>query len=254
MLGGAGHRALVVAFDHALVLGPIPGTQEPLQQIQRFIDAEADSVLLNLGLLRQFADSDFKGALPGIIARIDWTTIWSDKANNGGRELRSSMLARPEDALRHGADAVLTYMVVGTGDTEFESSEIARTADIARECERVGIPLMVESLARGKSVQNPGDPQWLNLHTRMVTELGADAVKTDYTGNPASMRAVVDECPLPILVLGGSRQGSDDEALQMVRGIVQADAAGVFFGRNVFQARNMVSFLQQARSILNGAC
>ena len=254
VLGGAEHRALVVAFDHALVLGPIPGTQQPLQQIQRFVDAEADSVLLNLGLLRQFADSDFRGTMPGIIARIDWTTIWSQKANKGGSELRSSMLARPEDALRHGADAVLTYMVVGTGDTGFESSEIARTAEIARECERVGIPLMVESLARGKGVQNPGDPQWLNLHTRMVTELGADAVKTDYTGDPASMRAVVDECPLPILVLGGSRQGSDEEALQMVRGIVQADAAGVFFGRNVFQARNMVSFLQQARSILDGTC
>jgi DhnA family fructose-bisphosphate aldolase class Ia len=251
VLGGAQHRALVVAFDHALVLGPIPGTQDPLRQIQRFVDADADAVLVNLGLLRQFADSDFSGAMPGIIARIDWTTIWSEKAGNGGSELRSSMLARPEDALRHGADAVLTYMVVGTGDTEFESREIARTAEVARECERVGIPLMVESLARGKNVQNPGDPQWLNLHTRMATELGADAVKTDYSGNPTSMRAIVDECPLPILVLGGSRLGSDDEALRMVRDVVQANAAGVFFGRNVFQARNMVSFLQQARSILD---
>ena len=251
ILGGAGHRALVVAFDHALVLGPIPGTQNPLGQIQRFVDAKADSVLLNLGLLRQFADSDFSGSIPGIIARIDWTTIWSEKANNGGNELRSSMLARPEDALRHGADAVLTYMVVGTGDTDFESREIARTAEVARECERVGIPLMVESLARGKNVHNPGDPQWLNLHTRMVTELGADAVKTDYTGNSTSMRAVIEECPLPILVLGGSKQGSDEESLRVVRDVAQAGAAGVFFGRNVFQASNMGSFLQQARSILD---
>ncbi len=261
VLGGARHRgltpasaqkrALVVAFDHALVLGPIPGTQQPLAQIQRFIDAGADSILLNLGLLRQFADSDFTGALPGIIARIDWTTIWSEKAHNGGSELRSSMLARPEEALRHGADAVLTYMVVGTDDTEFESQEIARTAEVARECERVGIPLIVESLARGRNVRNPGDPQWLNKHTRMVTELGADAVKTDYAGDPASMRAVVRECPLPILVLGGSRQGSDEEALGTVRDIVRAGAAGVFFGRNVFQAHDMTSFLQQARSILS---
>jgi DhnA family fructose-bisphosphate aldolase class Ia len=163
------------------------------------------------------------------------------------------MLARPEDALRHGADAVLTYMVVGTGDTDFESREIARTAEVARECERVGIPLMVESLARGKNVPNPGDPHWLNLHTRMVTELGADAVKTDYTGNPTSMRAVIEECPLPILVLGGSKQGSDEESLRVVRDVAQAGAAGVFFGRNVFQASNMSSFLQQARSILDSA-
>jgi DhnA family fructose-bisphosphate aldolase class Ia len=142
-------------------------------------------------------------------------------------------------------------MVVGTGDTDFESKEIGRTAEVARECERVGIPLIVESLARGKGVQNPGEPKWLNLHTRMAAELGADAVKTDYTGDPASMRTVIDGCAIPILVLGGSREGSDEAALRMVRDVTIAGAAGVFFGRNVFQARDMVSFLHQARSILD---
>lgn len=253
VLGGTGHQALVVAFDHALVLGPIPGTQDPLGQIQRFAAAKADSILLNIGLIRQFVKSPPAGPLPGIIARIDWTTIWSPNAVHGGDELQSVMLARAEDALRQGADAVLTYMVVGTGDAAFESKEIARNAEVARECERIGIPLIVETLARGKDIKNPGDPKWLNLHTRMAAELGADAVKTDYTGDPQSMRAVVDECPVPILVLGGSKQGSDEESLRMVREVALAGAAGVFFGRNVFQARDMVSFLNQARAILDGS-
>ncbi|HKI27588.1 MAG TPA: hypothetical protein VKA07_14785 [Candidatus Sulfotelmatobacter sp.] len=252
VLGGSQHRALVVAFDHALVLGPIPGTEDPLGQIRRFADANVDAVLLNLGLIRRFAESPLETPLPALIARIDWTTVWSAVANNGSGELRSSLLARPEDALRHGADAVLTYMVVGTGDADFESKEVARTAEVARECERIGIPLIVESLARGKAVQNPGDPKWLNLHTRMATELGADAVKTDYTGDPVSMRAVVQGCPIPILVLGGSRQGSDEEALQTIRDAALAGAAGVFFGRNVFQSANMESFLRSARSALDG--
>jgi DhnA family fructose-bisphosphate aldolase class Ia len=172
-------------------------------------------------------------------------------SNNGNGELRSSLLARPEDALRHGADAVLTYLVVGTGDADFESREIARTAEVARECERIGIPLIVESLARGKSVENPGEPKWLTLHTRMAAELGADAVKTDYAGNPIAMRSVIEGCPIPILVLGGSRQGSDEEALDVVRNAALAGAAGVFFGRNVFQAADMRLFLQQARSVLD---
>lgn len=252
VLGPEGHRALAVAFDHALVLGPIPGTQNPLSQIRRFAEANVDAVLLNLGLIRQVADSPLTGPLPPLIARIDWTSLWSTTANNGGSELRSSLLARPEDALRHGADAVLTYMVVGTGDADFESKEISRTAEVARECERVGIPLIVESLARGKTVANPGEPKWLNLHTRMATELGADAVKTDYAGDVNSMRSVIEGCPIPILVLGGSRRNSDREALDVVRNAVLAGAAGVFFGRNVFQAADMESFLQQARAILDG--
>jgi class I fructose-bisphosphate aldolase len=252
ILGYSERRALVVAFDHALVLGPIPGTEDPLGQIRRFADAKVDALLLNLGLIRQFADSPLACATPALIARIDWTTVWAAVGNNGTGELHSSLLARPEAALRHGADGVLTYLIVGTGNAEFETKEIARTADVARECEQLGIPLIVESLARGKNVGNPGDPKWLNLHTRMAAELGADAIKTDYSGDPVSMRSVVDGCPLPILMLGGSRQASDESALDMVRGAVSAGAAGVFFGRNVFQAENMVSFLQQARAVLDG--
>jgi DhnA family fructose-bisphosphate aldolase class Ia len=249
---GGDHRALVVAFDHAMVLGPIPGTEDPLGQIRRFADANVDAVLLNLGLIRQLADSSLPPSMPAIIARIDWTTVWSAVGKDGQGDLRSCLLARPEEALRHGADAVLTYMVVGTGDSDFESKEVARTAEVARECERVGIPMIVESLARGKNVTNHADAKWLSLHTRMALELGADAIKTDYTGNVASMRVVVEGCPIPILVLGGSRQASDDDALDVVRGAVMAGAAGVFFGRNVFQASDMNAFLQRARAVLEG--
>jgi fructose-bisphosphate aldolase, class I len=251
VLGRPGWRALLVAFDHALVLGPIPGTEDPNSKIRGFARAEVDAILLNLGLIWQFAHSPLDVELPPLVARIDWTTVWAVMRDGGAGELRSSLLARPEDALRHGADAVLTYMFVGTGDADFEAKEIARTADVARECERVGVPLIVESLARGKQIENPGDPKWLKLHTRIAVELGADAIKTDYSGDPDSMRSVVEGCPIPILVLGGSRQDSDKDSLALVRGAVEAGASGVFIGRNVFQSENMRSFLQQARSILD---
>jgi fructose-bisphosphate aldolase, class I len=253
VLGGAEHRALVVAFDHALILGPIPGTEDPLGKIQKFADARIDALLLNLGLIRQFANAKMAGSMPALIARLDWTTLWSAVGQNGNGTLLSSLLARPEEALRIGADAVITYLTVGTGDAEFEMKEIARNAEVARECERVGIPLIVESLARGKDVQNPSDPKWLNLHTRIAAELGADAIKTDYSGDVASMRSVVEKCPLPILVLGGSRHGSDKQALDRVREVALAGAAGIFFGRNVFQSDHIGAFLEQARAALDGA-
>lgn len=252
VLGGAGHRALIVAFDHALVLGPIPGTENPLGQIRRFAEAKVDGLLLNLGLMRQCAEPFFENPLPALLARIDWTTVLSVFGNRGG-ELHSALLARPEEALRQGADAVVSYLVVGTGDSDFESKEISRNAEVARECERAGIPLIVECLARGPGIEKPRDPQWLKLHSRLAAELGADAVKTDYTGDSSSMRSVVDGCHIPILVLGGSRQGSDEDALEVVRGVTLSGAAGVIFGRNVFQAADMQSFLRQARSLLDGA-
>jgi DhnA family fructose-bisphosphate aldolase class Ia len=252
ILRGNRHKALIVAFDHALVLGPIPGTEDPVGQIQRFAAGGADAILLNLGLLQNCIASLALAPLPGIIARLDWTTVWGVPGNSGDGELRSCLLAQPADALRQGADGVLTYLVVGTGDTDFEAKEVERNAEVARECERIGMPLIVETLARGKQVTNPRDSKWLNLHTRMAVELGASMVKTDYAGDPESMRRVVDGCPVPIVVLGGSRYPSDEQALDVIRGAVAGGAAGVLFGRNVFQAEDMVSFLQKARAVLDG--
>lgn len=252
ILRGPGKGALVVAFDHALVIGPIPGTENPAQQIRQFVDAKVDAVLLNLGVLRSCCDAFAPGSSVGLVARIDWTTVWKDVAEGRVGKPFCCMVASPEDALRHGADAVLTYMIVGTGDAEFETKEVARNAQVARECERVGIPLIVESLARGKDVTNYSDPKWLRLHTRMAVELGADMIKTDYSGDVRSMRSVVQECRVPLLVLGGSRSASDEEALDVVRGAMEAGAAGVFFGRNVFQSEDIGSFLRRARAVLDG--
>ncbi|MGZ4816661.1 MAG: class I fructose-bisphosphate aldolase [Terriglobales bacterium] len=252
VLGKFHKRALVVAFDHAMVLGPIAGTESPVEKILRFSRAKADAVLVNLGLIHQFAQSSYVNEAPRFIARLDWTTVWAVMSSGGAGELRSALLASPEQALHSGADAVITYMVVGTGNADFESKELIRNAEVARECERVGIPLIVESLARGRAIENPCDPKWLHLHSRMAAELGADAVKTDYTGDPQTMKEVVDRCPIPILVLGGSRQASDESALEVVRAIVKSGAAGAFFGRNVFQADDMESFLRRARAVLDG--
>jgi DhnA family fructose-bisphosphate aldolase class Ia len=241
---------LVVAFDHALVLGPIPGTLDPARQIQRLVEAKADALLLNLGGIRYFAEAVAPEPLPGLIARLDWTTAFNDSAKLAPNGFQTCLVAHPEDALRAGADAVITFLFVGSGDAGFEKREIERVGGLARECERAGIPLIVESLARGASVQNPRDPRWLMLHTRMAAELGADVIKTESAEGIETMRRVVSACPIPILVLGGTRGGSDQEVLSAVRAIMQSGAAGVFVGRHIFQADDMPGLLQRVRSAL----
>lgn len=248
-----GRGSLVVAFDHALVLGPIPGTINPSRQIARFIEGGADALLLNLGMMRHLAEAAPGENLPGLIARLDWTTALGTANQVPRGAFRSCLVARPEDALRHGADAAIVFLVVGSGDPDFDRSEIQRVAKVSRECEQLGLPLIVESVARGPAVQNPQDPEWLLLHTRIAAELGADVIKTEYTGDPESMRRVIDSCPIPILVLGGSRTGSDAEILNVVGGIMRAGAAGVFFGRNVFQAKNIPGLMKRIHAVLRGS-
>ncbi len=248
----SGRGSLVVAFDHPLVLGPIPGTIDPGRQIARFIEGRADALLLNLGMMRYVAEAAPRENLPGLIARLDWTTALGTASQIPSGAFRSCLVARPEDALRHGADAVIVFLVVGSGDADFDKGEIHRVARVSRECEQLGLPLIVESLARGPGVKNPRDPEWLLLHTRIAAELGADVIKTEYTGDPESMRRVIDSCPIPVLVLGGSRSGTDQEVLNTVRSIMRTGAAGVFFGRNVFQAKNIPGLMERIHIVLRG--
>ncbi len=242
---------LVIAFDHALILGPIPGTADPGNQIRKFVEAMPDGVLLNLGNFHYFADlAPSAPSLPALIARLDWTTAFNDEAKTIPRGFQTCLVARPEEALRVGADAVISFLIMGSGNADFERKEIARVGSLARECEAIGIPLVVESLARGASVQNSRDLKWLKLHTRVAAELGADVIKTENAIDSGSLKEMISACPVPIFVLGGSRGGSDDEVVSTVRGIVDAGAAGVFFGRNIFQADDMPALLRRVRSVL----
>lgn len=243
---------LVIAFDHALVLGPIPGTLDPGRQIQCFVEARADAILLNLGNFRYFAQTKCTETPPGLIARLDWTTAFNESAKTEPSGFQTCLVAHPEDALAAGADAVITFLTLGSGDAGFEKKEIKRVGNLARQCERTGMPLVVESIARGKQVENPREAKWLMLHTRVAAELGADVIKTENASDTETLHNVVSACPIPVLVLGGSRTGSDEDVLNTVRGIMQAGAAGVFFGRNIFQADNMAALLQRVRSALAG--
>ncbi len=245
------HRGtLVVAFDHALVLGPIPGTLDPAGQIQRFIDARADAVLLNLGNFRYFANASCDHTPPGLIARLDWTTAFNEAAKAGAHGFQTGLVVHPEEALAAGADAVICFLTVGSGDAEFERKEIERVGSLARDCERLGLPFIVESIARGKQVENPRDQKWLMLHTRIAAELGADIIKTENPLDVEALSTLVKACPIPVLVLGGSRTGSDEDVLKSVAEIMRAGAAGVFFGRNIFQSDNMPELLERVRLAL----
>jgi len=246
LLKGENHKALIVAFDHAQYVGPIPGTEDPAGQVRRFAEAQVDGVLMTIGGLKHCAESFHSEYAPSLILRLDWNNIW----RVGPERPKTCQVASVENALALGADAVMTYMFMGTGDADFERAEIARNAAVARECERLGMPHIMEPLARGKEVKDPNDPQWVRLHTRIASELGADLIKTDYTGDPVTMRSVIEVCPTPILALGGAKTTSDEATLEIIRGIAQSGAKGLVFGRNVFQAENMVEFIRRAKAVL----
>jgi fructose-bisphosphate aldolase/2-amino-3,7-dideoxy-D-threo-hept-6-ulosonate synthase len=72
----------------------------------------------------------------------------------------------------------------------------------------------------------------------VAAELGATIVKCPYTGDPEGFREVVRSCPVPVLIAGGPKADSDAAVLAMVRGAMEAGAAGASIGRNIFSHRD----------------
>ena len=55
---------------------------------------------------------------------------------------------------------------------------------------------------------------------------------------------VVQGCPVPVVIAGGPKMGSDEEIFKMVEGALAAGAAGVSIGRNAFQHKTPVKIVQ----------
>ena len=184
------HRAAVVAFDHGLHVGVIPGVDRPGEMLETLAEA--------------------------------------------------------------GADAVLAYMFIGYEDAGAEVEQVEAVAHMVRACDALGIGCIIEPMARGKQA----DPDsyrsdYIALGVRIACEMGADLLKTDYSGSAETFRQATQAAFRPILIAGGPKTATLREPLEMVRGALDAGASGMFIGRNVFQAADPAKTMRVLRRVIH---
>jgi 3-hydroxy-5-phosphonooxypentane-2,4-dione thiolase len=92
------------------------------------------------------------------------------------------------------------------------------------------------------------DARYLGLATRICAELGADMVKTYATDG---FEAVVEAAMVPVVVAGGKRLDSVRDALALASDAVTAGAAGIDFGRNVWQSDDPVATIQALGAVVH---
>jgi len=240
-------RSVTVAFSHGVLLGPGKGyfTYDQMAEMMDIFQA-ADAVMLSPGMLGQLSEYYVGRDRPGLIIQADWQNV--SRARRGvfpGEGLSVPMMTA-EEAVASGADAIMTYLWLGGDDPELEAKEVARNSAFARACEVVGLPIMIESRGLGQEYDEDGNPdlELLKFHTRVAAELGADFIKTKYSGNVDTFQEVTSQCPVPILVAGGSRLSTITEALKLVDDVITGGGAGVVFGRNIFQFDNPAAMLK----------
>lgn len=242
-------QSFVVAFDRTLAEGPVPYGIHPEETVRAIIEAAPDGVLLGPGLAKQLGHLfAFRGS-PALALRIDFP-FFADAARGDGEHHR--IICTPAEALALGADAATMFLIHGFRDGAVYADNVRRVAETSQACDRLGLPLIVEAVLWGSEVQDPRDPIALAAVCRIAAELGADAIKTQYTGDIETMREVIHACPIPVFVLGGPKMDDPSEISTYTAGAVKAGARGVIFGRNVWQRDDIKETVAQISRAVHG--
>jgi DhnA family fructose-bisphosphate aldolase class Ia len=230
-------RAVIIAIDHGLFDGPILG-MEDLPSTAARINPAVDAVLLAPGMIRH-CGSIFAGVKrPLTVVRLNWNTVYCFKFGYTGA--KSVYSYDPLDALREGMDLALVSLTLQTGDEERDAANVEVFSKATNACHALGIPVIGEYFPAKFATMTPRQlHEDVLIGARIVTELGADAVKTFYTED---FRAVTSSCPVPIFGLGAEKLPTQRDALRLAQREVESGASGVVFGRNAIQAADPWKF------------
>jgi len=217
-------RTVIVPMDHGVTQGPIRGLESTKDTINEVVEGGANAIIIHKGIVDKGHRGSGKDV--GLIVHLSGSTSLGPDPN------AKMPVCTAEEAIRLGCDAVSVHVNVGA-DTE--PMMLSHLAEVAKQCSYWGIPLVAMMYARGQKVDDEYDVKFVKHAARVGAELGADVVKCNYTGDPASFHQVTGGCPVPVVIAGGPKTDTDEQVLRMVAGALEAGAAGVSIGRNAFQ-------------------
>jgi len=229
----ASGRAIVVALSHGVLLGPSAG-MESLSRLRATAAAvtAAEAVMVAPGLVEPLEDLFVGRDRPSLIVHADWQSASRSVLRDDGSALAAvaaATTATADDAAAAGAIAVMTFLYAGFADPRLERDEVTRNAAMARACERVGILHLIEPRnARDRThPAERNDPVVAAYLARLAAEIGADIVKVVYPGSREALAQVVEGCPAPVLLAGGTEAENHERGEALAADAVATGCRGI---------------------------
>ena len=235
---GPDGRAVIIALDHGLIDGPCEGFERPGETISAIVAGGPDAVLTSYGVAMRFA-AELEGV--GLILRSDGAV-----SNLGGPSTGSvGRFFGAEDAVRVGADALAVTAFPGA---DAEADTLRNLALTIGEAHSRDLPVMAEMVPGGfDSPPEMRGAEAVAFAARLGAELGADFIKAPYCEDFAR---VTSSTFAPVVILGGSK-GTESATLANIRAAIDAGAAGVAMGRNVFQSQNPIAMTRAVAAVVH---
>jgi fructose-bisphosphate aldolase/2-amino-3,7-dideoxy-D-threo-hept-6-ulosonate synthase len=234
-------HTVIVPMDHGVTVGPIPGLEDLVKAVNDVAEGGADAVLMHKGMV-QYGHRGY-GKDVGLIIHLNAGSSVAPDPNN------KTLVTTVKEAVRLGADAVSIHVNVGA---DKEHKMLRDLGFVAEECAAYGMPLLAMMYPRGREIKNSSDVKYVKHVARLGAELGADIIKTLYTGDKKTFKEVVEGCPAPLVIAGGPKMDTEAELLKMVEDAIACGAMGVSIGRNIFQAANRVELTRKICKIVHG--
>jgi fructose-bisphosphate aldolase, class I len=230
-----------VAIDHGMFNegGFLGGIEDMRRSIHTVAEAAPDAIQLPPGT------APILQAIPGkqrpaLVLRTDIANVYGTPLP---RVLFSESIDRAvEQALVLDAACVVVNLLLLPDQPEVYRACVRNVNALKRECEIMGMPLMVEPLVMQDNSKGgymvDGNIDLILPLVRQAAELGADIIKADPTTNVQDYHRVIEIAQgAPVLVRGGGRV-SDAEILTRTADLMKQGARGIVYGRNVVQHPN----------------
>jgi fructose-bisphosphate aldolase, class I len=221
--------------------------------VSTLIDANPDAIQLSIGQAPILQNIPGKSK-PALVLRTDIANVYGKALP---RTLYSRIIHQPlEQAIRLDASCVVANLFMLPNQPEVWEQCVQNIMALKPECERYGMPLMVEPLvmqdnATAGGYMVDGDLNKIMTLVRQAVELGADIIKADPTDNVNDYHQVIQVAAgKPVLVRGGGRV-SDLEILQRTYDLMQQGAKGIVYGRNVIQHPNPAGMTRALMAIVH---
>ena len=249
-------RCLDIALDHGVCNEPsfLNGLEDMPQVMDKLVAAGPDAIQLNYGQADLLQDRPGRNK-PALVMRIDMGNPYNATAHR----VMWAVLQNEHDpvlpAVQRDAACVVVNLFMLPNEPDLFRQCVANIARVRVDCDRYGMPLMIEPLVmRPHSDQGgymvDGDAEKIVTLVRLAREMGADIVKADPTTDPTDFHRVVQAARCPVLVRGGGR-----EDLQQVfarsRVLMDQGASGMVYGRNVYQHANPSAVVNALMSMIH---
>ena len=232
-------RCFDVAIDHGFFneYGFLAGIENIGAAVKAVVSAAPDAIQLTVGQAAHL--QELPGRLkPSLVLRIDVANVYGKKLP---RRLYSRMIADPvAQALRLDAACMCVNLFQIPDEPEVGEQCVENILRLKPECERYGMPLMIEPLVfqtneKAGGYMVDGDEKKIIPLVRQAAELGAHVIKADPTDNVQLYHRVVEAAGrVPVLVRGGGKV-PDREILQRTHDLLGQGVAGIVYGRNIIQ-------------------